>query len=1697
MQKLFTSKKNGSFYRVFSLLFFYLILSQESNATTYFVINSNDAGVGSLRQAILDANGNPGQDNILFSGIPSASITLATILPDITDPVIINGFTATSYATGKPVIEINGVNLPVGKSILAIVTSGGGNAAGTGTTIKGLVINRSNGPGIYLFNSNYNVIAGCFIGTDITGLAASANAYGGIEGTNSSNNSIGGSSPADRNVISGNTKNGIDLANTSNSNTISGNYIGVGKDGITPIANSVNSKGISLGNSCTLNTIGGTTYSQRNIICNNGLMGIHLFTTCNNNTITGNFIGIDINNNLNGNKNNGIQLDNCSNNTIGGNTAILRNVISSNTNSGIYINAGSNGNLIQGNYIGVDTTGLVARANNYGIQIIGSSTNTISSCVISGQKTQGIMVQDLSNGQKIQGNKIGVGSDGVTKIGNLGVGVYFTNKCTGNSVGGKGFSLRNYICNSASEGVKIENSNGNTVLGNFIGVDTKNNAAGNGQNGVYLFNGSLNDTIGSLAFRNVIANNFGNGIKIENGCNGSFVQGNYIGIDSTGLKPMANINSNGVHIFASSKTTIDACVIGSNKGSGIRFESGSRGNILTGNYIGLGKDGTTPLNNLGPGMFFLTNCSNNTIGGATPALINVIGNNSEGIHIEATCDTNTIVGNSVGVNAIGNAAPNLTEGIYIIASSKNTIQGCIVANNGTVGIHFLNGCVRNTVGGSLLAQRNIISKNGVYGVFFDNKCDTNKVVGSYIGVDPTGMIRMGNANGGIIFGNSTNNTVKSCVISGNAGFGIDISALSANTYILGNIIGLNATKDAPISNSGNGIQNTSVKNSFIGGLNPGDGNFIAGNGYPAGAALTAGNRASGISLSVSDNIQIVNNIIGFTKDTITAAGNSDYGIWDNNSTNLVITKNYVGNNGQGTLSIGGEGSGINITGPVTKALIKGNVVGVDVKGNPKGNYVYGIYLNNSTSNVSIGGVNKGDGNIVAGNLKNGIHLNQSTNDTIYGNSIGVDMNGLNKGNKGNGIKLESASTGNIIGGVLPGQQNTIAANDSNGVFIADAASSMNSIHQNSFYCNTLRGIELKGKGNANYPAPKINFLASTVNKIVGKATPGSFVEVFSLGAAPCATCSAGFSNMVQGRIYKSTVQALGDSSWSYTPGVALTSTADVTATASSTVSGAGNTSEFSICPAACVKPVITQQPITSTVCAGSTAVFVVKASNTTSFQWQVANQTGAFANVVNDAIYTAKNDSLFIKSAFALNGYRVQVIATGSSPSCVTTSVTDTLKVDTLTITGSISCASPICKNQTSVLTLSAQAGTYQWMQSANMGSGYVNVSSGSLATSNVYTTAPLSDTTYFKVLVQKGKCTGFSPFFKVAVKPAPSIVSQPSNDTLCVGSNGSFTVSASGAINGYQWMLDKTNSGTFTNIPNGDPSFTGAQTPTLAIVSAASSMNGYKFQCVVNGPSVACSPVSNAAILIVNSMPLAGTASGNGSVCFNTSDTLVLKNSFGSIQWQSFDTLKTPTWRNIPSSTTMQYITPPLVLKSIYRAMVSTPACPVVKSNSVISDIKINPPFNASGHDTTLCEGSSVTLTAKTGFTKYLWMNDSPGQMLTVSKTGKYYVTAKSPSGCTVSDTVLVKPCEVSVVIPNVFTPGSDGLNDTFFIKGNPSNSNLEIFNRWGQSLFTFPNYQNNWDGIGASDGVYYYIYTPGNGKKTYNGWVTIFNQK
>jgi CSLREA domain-containing protein len=226
-----------------------------------------DAGCSSaectLREAIEAANGQVGSNSIVLDppGSGIRTITPATPLPTITDPVDVSADASDLDVDGLPLLRLDGSTFgSVGAAIDGLVFDVPGTTASSLTGLAFTQWTRGNASGLRITGSGPVTVTRTLVGTDQTGASGLGN-YNGIAVTNDS--TIGGFGlAADRNVLSGNTTNGITVSGPA---TVVGNYIGVALDGVTPLPNGFRGVYVTVSNA----VIGGTTLGAGNVISGN------------------------------------------------------------------------------------------------------------------------------------------------------------------------------------------------------------------------------------------------------------------------------------------------------------------------------------------------------------------------------------------------------------------------------------------------------------------------------------------------------------------------------------------------------------------------------------------------------------------------------------------------------------------------------------------------------------------------------------------------------------------------------------------------------------------------------------------------------------------------------------------------------------------------------------------------------------------------------------------------------------------------------------------------------------------------------------------------------------------------------------------------------------------------------------------------------------------------------------------------------------------------------------------------------------------------------------------------------------------------------------------------------------------------------------------------------------------------------------
>ncbi len=409
---------------------------------TITVTSTADSGPGTLREALSTAVSG---DTITFDpavfppGAP-ATIALTSPLPGITQGNL------TIDGTGAGVI-IDGSGTPEDTVGISITSND--------NTIKGLQILNFPGDGVAI--------------------------SGGAK-----DNTIGGDTPEERNVISGNGGPGVSIEGSgTDANTVIGNYIGTDANGTADLGNS--GQGVTVWNGAQSNTIGGDTPGERNVISGNGRYGIHICDEgTDGNVVSGNYIGTDASGTAPlANEDSGVQIDEgAQNNTVGGDTPEERNVVSGNDCNGVVIDGSdTTGNTVIGNYIGTNASGTAPLPNGCNGMDIGAPSNTIGGLtptarnVVSGNGANGVMLAGPdSHNNTVMGNYIGTDASGTGALPNTNNGVAIQEGAASNTVTG------NVIAHNSDYGVMVDGSDstGNTISHNSItangglGIDNLN-----------------------------------------------------------------------------------------------------------------------------------------------------------------------------------------------------------------------------------------------------------------------------------------------------------------------------------------------------------------------------------------------------------------------------------------------------------------------------------------------------------------------------------------------------------------------------------------------------------------------------------------------------------------------------------------------------------------------------------------------------------------------------------------------------------------------------------------------------------------------------------------------------------------------------------------------------------------------------------------------------------------------------------------------------------------------------------------------------------------------------------------------------------------------------------------------------------------------------------------------------------------------
>ena len=350
-------------------LLFGFCVGATASAATFTVTNTADSGAGSLREAINQANAAAGLDTIAFNvsgagcdGSGVCTIAPATALPIIQDTVVIDGYTQPGSSLNTNAqgalntvlkIVISAANIP---GAIGFYFSG---SSSNGSTLQGVVVNGGFDYAVTSFFSEGNTVRGCFVGVDASGLLKTPNVRG-VDAQFADDFTLGGPSPGDRNLVSGQTQTNVQIISSADS-TVEDNLIGPDISGAVALGPTLDGLFVATNTQGAVirgNVVGGATVGMNLGNVSDAITGM---------TVQGNWVGTDVTGTADiGNLFAGVFIQGRGL-TIGGLGPGEGNVIAFNDGAGVLVNydfSNITGNTIRGNSIHSNGEGAIPLGNS-------------------------------------------------------------------------------------------------------------------------------------------------------------------------------------------------------------------------------------------------------------------------------------------------------------------------------------------------------------------------------------------------------------------------------------------------------------------------------------------------------------------------------------------------------------------------------------------------------------------------------------------------------------------------------------------------------------------------------------------------------------------------------------------------------------------------------------------------------------------------------------------------------------------------------------------------------------------------------------------------------------------------------------------------------------------------------------------------------------------------------------------------------------------------------------------------------------------------------------------------------------------------------------------------------------------------------------------------------------------------------------
>ena len=500
-----------------------------------------------------------------------------------------------------------------------------------------------------------------------------------------------------------------------------------------------------------------------------------------------------------------------------------------------------------------------------------------------GSQLLGVAVEHASgNGVTLDDNSITLNDDYIglnlagAKAGNGGNGVLVWGESDRDSIGQNGSHASGVVANVISgnrlNGIELDGSSSNTLVDNRIGTNAAGTSAiANGGDGIYITHGSRGNEIGGTAYVNTVTGQANNPTGSKGTVTPVFV-----------VPPLGNL-------------------ISGNSRNGVLIDTGSRGNVLNGNFIGTTASGDGALGNGGNGVWIAGAPGNSLVGckfvNNPFVYYNVIsGNRRNGLRVTNSNNV-TVQGNFFGVGANNTAiVKNRLDGILVDGSSKNTQVGGVIplgnvsAGNGLNGIavlgkahgfvtfntfggllafkgaapNGLNGLLITSTGGDNLVRTNVFSGNKKNGIELAGNASGVTVDPDIVGLNTKGNGVLPNGGDGLlidgtahdnVIGGTLHSVIPQNTFSGNKGYGVAITGRAHNNHVFRSFIGTQLLGVKALGNKSGGVLIAGTANRNLIGLTtllPAD--------------LISGNTGIGVTLTPGTyRNSVINNYIGLNR----------------------------------------------------------------------------------------------------------------------------------------------------------------------------------------------------------------------------------------------------------------------------------------------------------------------------------------------------------------------------------------------------------------------------------------------------------------------------------------------------------------------------------------------------------------------------------------------------------------------------------------------------------------------------------------------------------------------------------------------------------------------------------------------------------------------------------------------------------------